>query len=708
MKLISATVKNFRLLKDVHLDFSTDKNKPLTVIRAANETGKTTLQHALVWGLYGSQALPGKGQFTLFPADLIKTHKSVEVSVEIEFEDIQVERVGRSQQSYVKNKYKLTRTCIEKPSENEYSARRDAEQKTLFKITDTGSERILESEISTIIERALPLHLKDVYFTDGDSAMSFIEASATDAIKRKRVQSAVQSLLGLNIVEDTIRHLTRLESDFSSESKKSGVNDGEIDKLNDIITSCSEDIEEWETDKEEAQKILEKASMEKKKVRGKIDEILKKGNKEELVNERNKLKMDLERRKIEVNTSYASLAKICYGNSISRALLATHLQEAKENLQKLSDKKQLPKVHVPVLEELLTRELCFCGESLESASRRESIKKMIYSSQEADRKQEAASDLFYRIRSIDANSAENKWKEEYTEKSDYPTSLQSVVTDISNKLKDIDEKVSQINDVQLDGLKSVEAQLQKTILAKSSEFDTKTQSIKDRAEAKVLAERKLNQAMNKLGKHDKARKKWTLTNLTKQVFVDLKNKLTQDELQKVSSEMNRIFLAMIGMNSEVTTNQARITKAELTDKFDIKVYSQNNHELNPDIDLNGASRRAITLSFILALTKVSGVEAPNIIDTPLGMMSGYVKQSVLLNTIKEGAQSILFLTHDEIRGVEDILDRYSGRVFTLTNPAHYPIMLNYKPADLDSGIIRCECNHHETCEVCSRKNVEVA
>ncbi|WP_410254047.1 ATP-binding protein [Sodalinema sp.] len=57
MKLISAEISNFRLLKSLKLDFSCDKEKPLTVIRAANETGKTTCQTALIWCLYGSKAL---------------------------------------------------------------------------------------------------------------------------------------------------------------------------------------------------------------------------------------------------------------------------------------------------------------------------------------------------------------------------------------------------------------------------------------------------------------------------------------------------------------------------------------------------------------------------------------------------------------------------------------------------------------------------
>jgi len=62
MKLIRAEFENFRLLRHLKLDFSTDETKKLTVIRAENETGKTTVLNALQWALYGEDALPGKGQ----------------------------------------------------------------------------------------------------------------------------------------------------------------------------------------------------------------------------------------------------------------------------------------------------------------------------------------------------------------------------------------------------------------------------------------------------------------------------------------------------------------------------------------------------------------------------------------------------------------------------------------------------------------------
>jgi len=176
-------------------------------------------------------------------------------------------------------------------------------------------------------------------------------------------------------------------------------------------------------------------------------------------------------------------------------------------------------------------------------------------------------------------------------------------------------------------------------------------------------------------------------------------RITTEELLKVSELMNSIFLEMIGADPE---QGAIIRRAEISQDFDITAYGPNDRTLNPDRDLNGASRRALTLAFILALTKVSEVEAPNVIDTPLGMTSGYVKRSILRTAVRESAQLILFLTHDEIAGCEEIIDQAAGKVFTLTNPAHFPKMLMNDLGVEERKVLRCECDHRNECQLCHR------
>ena len=54
----SLTATSFALYPQLTLQFSVESTLPLTLIRGENESGKTTLMRAFVWGLFGGTALP--------------------------------------------------------------------------------------------------------------------------------------------------------------------------------------------------------------------------------------------------------------------------------------------------------------------------------------------------------------------------------------------------------------------------------------------------------------------------------------------------------------------------------------------------------------------------------------------------------------------------------------------------------------------------
>ena len=178
-------------------------------------------------------------------------------------------------------------------------------------------------------------------------------------------------------------------------------------------------------------------------------------------------------------------------------------------------------------------------------------------------------------------------------------------------------------------------------------------------------------------------------------------------LQQVSDNMNNLFLDMIGADP---SQGAIFQGVRITPDYSIVVDTKDNRTLNPDHEVNGASQRALTFAFIWALTEVSGVVAPRVIDTPLGMMSGSVKRRVL-STVSKSAnndeidrQVVLFLTQSEIANTEDILDDKVGRVVTLTKTDDYPADLINDPG-VDLPEVRlCACNHRQYCSVCQRKS----
>ena len=111
MKLIRAHFQNFRLLRRLQLDFSTDNNRKLTVIRAENESGKTTILTGLQWAFYGDDALPNGGsEYRLHPIDWdMSEGKSVPIVVEVEFETTSLRR-GQRRTIEVTKRYRAIRS----------------------------------------------------------------------------------------------------------------------------------------------------------------------------------------------------------------------------------------------------------------------------------------------------------------------------------------------------------------------------------------------------------------------------------------------------------------------------------------------------------------------------------------------------------------------------------------------------------------------
>src|SRR5678816_4539553 len=86
MRLVSVHISNFKLMEDVHLRFSTDPKRPLTVIRAENGSGKTSFMSALLWAFYGMEGLPSLARGLRLTSAAAPAGTAIDVSVMVEFE----------------------------------------------------------------------------------------------------------------------------------------------------------------------------------------------------------------------------------------------------------------------------------------------------------------------------------------------------------------------------------------------------------------------------------------------------------------------------------------------------------------------------------------------------------------------------------------------------------------------------------------------
>jgi DNA sulfur modification protein DndD len=703
MKLIRAEFENFRILRHLKVDFSTDSQKRLTVIRAENETGKTTILSALQWALYGDDALPGEGQdYRLHPLDWDEAEgRRVPISAQVEFETTTVRKSPKGLIETTRQ-YRIVRSVHETLN----GAKWDRGQSTvrLFHLADTGSVPIDPPE--AFINEELPPELREVFFTDGDRALSFIEATLSMTTKRGRVQKAIRSLLGLGVIEEALRHVKKTASDVNRAAKGLGADS----KLAEIATKVDQiDRESTDFEAKIADAKEQFAAFDEKlaDIQKKIDAALVKGDRE-------KLKRDIEqaeRQLKQIDNQKAAAGKdhceLFRSLSLGRDLLAPVLEKGLAKLSELHDQGRIPNTTIPVLEDRLKGNSCICGESLDAHDpdgnrRREHIQHLIDTSRKADELQSRITDLYYGSRPLqpDEVTADQKWLAEYGKVVERRDELAILRDEQGKKLKALETQLDDIPDTNIQGLRDTKRQYgehRDRFTAARSRFETQLEGLKGEREGLIL------QRDNLLREQKKGARILAELEVTQDVESVLKrsyDRITNEELAKVSELMNSIFLEMIGADPD---QGSIIRKAVISKEFDIVVYGTNDRTLNPDRDLNGASRRALTLAFILALTKVSDVEAPNVIDTPLGMMSGYVKRSVLRTAIRESSQLVLFLTRSEIADCEEILDAQAGRITTLTNSAHYPQMLVNDPMAPKITALRCECSHRQECRICRRR-----
>jgi len=706
MKIIRAHFKDFRILRNLELDFSHSKDRSLTVIRAENESGKTTIMTALQWALYGDQALPNKGrEFRLHPIDWdTKTSNRVTPQVDVEIEQTIRHRSNRGTVVSTQ-RYRIVRTAVEEIDGNSF--KRSPSTVEMYALTDEGSDPL--SHPDSRIAQFLPNELREVFFTDGDRALSFIEADASTSLKRKRVESAIRALLGLDIIESAIKHVGQAATDIN---RRVGKLDGSGD-----ITVIAEKLERLENENDgydttivDAEKARGEWEENYLQADNKLTEILKKGDRKELATRLERTRRDRKRLEDLKKGAAREHSLLLRSQSLAQELLAPKLKGAVEILDRLHDQREFPNQSLPVLEERLENQVCICGESLQSGDpdgdrRRSYIESLIQESRQADEIKKILTELFYSSKTLLTTESKKKWLQSYSEVFDKRQGIEQALHERGIEERDLEKQIDTLPETDISELR-VQRKTAREEHQRWTRIAERARASRNNLESErlgLITER--DRLLKTQNKGNRLLAELEVAQDIQGILERTLDRLKRDELEKVSSKMNELFLRIIGSDPE-QTKISIINGAEISPEFDIVVRGPEGRTLNPDRDLNGASRRALTIAFILALTNVSQVEAPNIIDTPLGMTSGHVKRSLLKCAIAESHQLILFLTPSEIEGCEDIIDEFAGTVLTLTNPAHYPVMLVNDPKVSERTVLRCECSHRQSCSLCLRMKPE--
>ena len=701
IKLIHTRVQNFRQLRDVELSFARDEGSSLTVIRAENGTGKTTLLTALAWGLFGDDSLPGKrSKYRLHPLDwdLERDGRVCNIEVSIRFATIDDE-------TGMERVYDLVRSTNERP-EADGSFVAEMPSLMLFEQKSSGNEPIPNPNVF-INNRVLPESLKDVFFIDGDRALAFIETTDERSAKRDRVEKAVRQLLGLDILEAAERHvdIARREAVASVRKEAAGT---DLEHFAEQESALNDRIQALKESKDQIDEDRRATDNRKRRADEALRSALAAGGADR---ERLQVSLDSRTRGLDDERSqYEALVQrqrnLINGSDLLGRAARNQMRNAGRHLARLETEGIIPDTLPDVVRDRLSRKTCICGRDVSEGTEGHVVLCELLG--EVDRLEESHEILLHlsnisrlRDRGV-SDEAPDSWVAQaghsladLLRSNQAQQMLEKEIAELRLQIRDIPEQdISELEQM----LTEEELEV-KRLAGDAARIDEKLR-IAERDRGEIVRQR---QAAQK--KEQKYRRRLAEEVAASDLLAVLSgtiDTLESETVDEVSSSMSEIFLRMIVSDPE---SGGLIKRAELTRDHDIVVISSEDQSLDPDKDLSGAQRRALTLAFILGLVKVSGVGAPNVVDTPLGMTSALVRRSLLEYAAQNSPQLVMFLTGSEIQGVEDILDRYAGCTYTMTFTDHFPKQLVSDPGTGRLETLLCECDYYTSCRTCERKSV---
>jgi DNA sulfur modification protein DndD len=115
----------------------------------------------------------------------------------------------------------------------------------------------------------------------------------------------------------------------------------------------------------------------------------------------------------------------------------------------------------------------------------------------------------------------------------------------------------------------------------------------------------------------------------------------EDRRQKIEAEAQRIFQSLVWKDSH-------FQGMRLDRDYKLEVFDHWGQPARPE--LSAGERQVLSLAFITAMAKVSGEEAPLVMDTPFGRLSSAHRDNITANIPQIAPQLILFVTDEELRG----------------------------------------------------------
>ncbi|MGB0386519.1 MAG: AAA family ATPase [Ardenticatenaceae bacterium] len=633
MKIHHIRLKNYRQYRDLKIDFSTMPGQNLTIIQGNNGTGKSNLLNAITWCLYGEERHIRKEDRGL-PIVNEKVYHALEIG---KVTGVEVEMVLSEGQT----EYRVIRRAeVARRLDDEVAIRDNLSAEVTFFVR---GEWRRSPQPSYTINCLLPAEISHFFFFDGEQLDQFFAGNSAQQVKM-----GVINVSQIDLLENVIHRLGEIQKGIRRKVKDISP---ELEKIGQQIETQENALHETRVRLTELQetgsaldiKIKDAAQRLRK---SKIEEVrLLQQQRDELEKREQEYESELEGLQAKAAEGLRRVAPPIYGYlAVEKALTLINEQEEKGRL--------LPEVRPPFFYSLLEQEQCVCGQALHAGSQaRANIEQRMkgLTTTEGDIRawREGQYVLKGMIREVKGQVMAQKERDEEIE------TLTQRIKGVKRQLKENSVQTGQINVQEVEALEQQrrkdEAALQEAVRgigreeAEIERLDKSLERLKGKLTRALEDNKQQAGLLAKLDLSDDA-----------QALLDgIRQELVSEVRAQIERKTQEYFRQLIW-------KKGTYERIDINENYQLNLY--NVRGMSSLGTLSAGEQQVLALSFMAALGTVSGFDAPVVIDTPIGRISGEPRKNIAdsLPNYLSDTQLILLMTDTEY--TPEVKARLSGRV----------------------------------------------
>lgn len=603
------------------IDFCPKTRRPIVLITALNGSGKTTILTAIQIVLYGKLApvvRTSKMGYKQYLKNKINNSTNDETSLEL---DIAFYQNGK------RHTYSVNRCWRNNDNQS------DINESFSVKVNNSEEKAVTEKWIE-FIEGILPLNIMPLYFFDGEK----VEEMASIENSSSMLATGILSLLGMDIVNKLQQDLKIYENRYILKDSKNLPDPFVIKEYHENVISLQTELK---------RKIQERALYQAKleQAKGKLEkferEFLKSGGdlynrKEELYLKKERIRKQL----IEYNEIKNQIMTKEGPFLLVGDLLSSIIKQAKDEMAgneaeiagKYLERQQ--KELIALLDNSLT------GEIIEKINRyfKEKKKKFLKNSR-----------ITYYL-----NISHSTFAELIHLQKEIIPNAEKILMQTVNTIKDLEKENKTITEL-IHGLPA-DTEIQPLMLEiekykkRVAEYSVMISEYDERIKIYQLhltgAAKKLKELIterkNDTLHNEKSKRILQYSQLVREFLTKFKETVTVHYITTLEKQIKKCFLKLLHKKGFIKS----IKIDSLT--FQLSLVDRNGKTIVPE-NLSAGERQLLMTAIFWALTIESGIEAPIIIDTPLGRLDSVHRKKIVENFFPNvGKQVILLSTDQEI------------------------------------------------------------